>query len=428
MAISACSSDSPTGEAVKPPVKIEFWHSMGDRSHQELLQEFAREYNQSHPRVAVEPVFQGLYGNLYQKLIAAITSGHPPALCQMYESWTTRLYVRGRLDPIQNYVSGPNGYSPEQLSDFYPAFLEDNRWDGLLVTLPFNKSVYMLQYNEDLLRSAGFESPPEDWDQLRRMANAVSQLKDDSGQACWGLLVRQQLESFTTLYFSAWGDFLDSQSRPQMESPLARRTLGYLCGLIHQDKSALVDATYPASLLGTGRLGMFIHSSASFPFNDRFAQGKFHWRAAPVPSPTGNDPGARKTLFQGMNIGILAGQPAEVRAAAWDFLKFLLDPARGAAWAVQTGYCPIRRSTLDIPDFRAYLQSRPNYALAVREIERAKFEPKPDFWESWRTDVGDEIITALQGIKTPDEALDAAQRDGLDSLRYDSKVSVRSIP
>lgn len=409
----------------KQEIKVQFWHAMGDRGHQELLRKFADDYMASHPGVKVEPVFQGLYGNLYQKLIAAVTSRHPPAMAQMFESWTTRLYDRGRLDSVQNYLDGPNGYSPEELADFFPAFLEDNRWGKTLVTLPFNKSAFLLQYNVNLFKRAGIDAAPQSWQELRRAARAISQLKSDDGQPCWGMLVRPQLEAFTTFYFSAGGEFLDAERRPLMQSPTADQTLKFLCGLIHQDKAALVDSNYPATLFGTGRLGMFVHSSAAFPFNDKFVAGKFEWRAVPLPPPEGDSPAGnisnRKTLFQGMNIGILADNPPEVRAAAWDFLKFILQPERSAAWAMQTGYCSVRRSALDVPAFRDYLKDHPNHRAVIAEIEHGAFEPKPDFWESWRTDVGNEFASALMGFQTPDKALASAQRDGEDALKYDSK-------
>ncbi len=369
----------------------------------------------------MEPVFQGLYGNLYQKLIASITARNPPALAQMYESWTTRLYDRDRLEPVQNYIDGPQGYSPDELGDFYPAFLTDNRWNETLVTMPLNKSAYVLQYNVDLLERAGIAAPPKTWEALRQAAQAISRLKTEEGLPCWGLLIRPQMESFTTLFFTAGGMFLDSEGRPQMQSEPSRRALRFLTELTYSDHAAIVDSNYPATLFGTGRLGMFIYSSAAFPFNDRTSAGKFKWRAAPIPAPADVPPDIHRTLFQGMNIGILKDNPQGIREAAWSFIKFMLEPERAAAWSMQTGYCPLRKSCMEVPAFREYVTSHPNFAVTIGEIERAGFEPKPDFWESWRSDVGDEIVNALQGIKSPEDALAAAQKDGEDSLKYDSK-------
>lgn len=418
-AASGCGAPAGAGSAGKLPV-VEFWHGMGERGHQELLQEFAEEYMATHPGVEVRPVFQGLYGALYQKLIASITAGNPPAMAMMYESWTTRLYGRGRLVPVQGFIDGPDGYTAGELADFYPAFLEDNRWGETLVTLPFNKSAYVLQYNADLLRRAGFEEAPATWEELRRAAREVSGLRTADGQTCRGMMIRPQLESFATLFFSAGGEFLDGEGRPTMTGETARASMEMLMGMI-EEGSAIVDRNYPSVVLGSGTLGMYIYSSASFPFNDRYSEGQFEWRAAAVPGPESTPEGQRRTLFQGFNVGLLAGQDAEMTAAAWGFLKFMLEPEQAARWSMQTGYCPIRATVLQQADIKSYLDQNPAYRVPLERVARAAFEPKPDFWESWRTGVGDEVSAALQSIKSVENALVAAQEAGEEAIRYDSK-------
>lgn len=415
---------------------------MGELGHQELLGEFAREYMAEHPDVEVVPTFQGLHGALYQKLIAAITAGNPPAMAQMFEGWTTRLYDRGRLVPVARFVDGPNGYSARELDDFYAPFIEDNRWGDTLVSMPFNKSAFVLQYNVDLLRRAGYDRPPDTWDELREAARAVSGLRDADGRPCRGLLLRPRLETFTTFLFSAGGSFLDENFEPDLDSESARESMALIEAMVHEDKTAFVDATYPSILLGTGSVGMFIHSSAAFPFNSRYAAGRFEWSCAPVPGPgrtlgedgsratmpllpSDDDSARRRALFQGYNVALMAGQrvdnPAELQAAAWDFLKFMLEPERVARWSMQTGYCPVRRSALEIPAFRDYLAENPPYRTIIELIDRAEFEPKPDFWESWRTAVGDEVVAVLQGLASGEDALAKAQAKGLDAIRFDSK-------
>lgn len=402
-------------------IEIEFWHGMGELEHQALLEEFAAEFMAEHPGVVVRPVFQGLYGTLYQKIIAAVTARNPPELAMMYESWTTRLYLRRRLVPVQAFVEGPNGWSGSELADFYPAFLENNTWAQTLVTLPFNKSAHLLQYNADLLARAGWSRPPRTWDELETAARDVAALEVD-GRPCRGIQIRPQLESFTTLFFSAGGDFLTEEGQPAMERPEARTTMDFLMELIAAGEgTAFVDRNYPAVVLGTGTLGMFIYSSASFPFNERYAEGKFRWAAAPVPPPASLPPEQRKTLFQGFNVGMFAGHSDAEMEFAWAFLKYMLEPEQAARWSMQTGYCPVRRSVADQPAMQALLREQPAFAVLLGEVEHAAFEPKPDFWEAWRSGVGDAITDALQGVLPAEAALAEAQKEGWEAIRYDSK-------
>jgi len=174
-------------------------------------------------------------------------------------------------------------------------------------------------------------------------------------------------------------------------------------------------------VMGSGTLGMYIYSSASFPFNDRFSEGEFEWKAAPVPGPADLPAEERRTLFQGYNVGLLSGHPEPVTAVAWDFLKYMLEPEQAARWSMQTGYCPIRNTVLEVDGIKKYLRENPAYRVPLTQVDRAAFEPKPEFWESWRTGVGDEIAAALQRVKSADSALLGAQRAGEEAIRYDSK-------
>jgi multiple sugar transport system substrate-binding protein len=347
-------------------------------------------------------------------------------MAQMYESWTTRLYGRGRLVPVEPWVRGPEGFSETELADFFEPFLEDNRWGGTLVTMPFNKSAYLLQYNVDLLRRAGFDEAPATWEEMREAAGAVSRLTTEDGRACRGFMIRPGLEAFATIFFSAGGEFLDEAGRPMMTSGTARESLSLLVGMLDEG-SAFVDRNFPSAVLGSGALGMYIHSSASFPFNDRLAEGKFEWRAAPVPRPGGTAESDRRTLFQGYNVGLLAGHPEEVTAAAWGFLRYMLQPGQVARWSRQTGYCPLRRTAVESEVYREFLTGNAAYGVPLAVVHEARFEPKPDYWESWRTSVNDVLAAGLQRISTVEETLLAAQRAGEEALRYDSKFPAHAI-
>lgn len=421
--VACADSTSPSAEKYgdNPTIRVEFWHAIGARTHQDLLLKFADEFHALHPEIRVEPLFQGTYGTMYQKLIAAVTSRHPPALAMMYESWTARLLGRGRLDPVQNYIDGPDGYSPDQLADFYPAYIENNRFGGRLVTMPFNKSAYMLVYNRRLLERAGFASPPRTWEDLRNAARAISRLKAEDGRPCRGLIMRPQLEAFLTLLMSGGGSLLGPDGNPSLQAPSASKTFDFVQSLLAEDGGAILDETYPANLFAAGNVGMYIYSSAAFPFNDRFIAGKFPWGTSSVPAPSIEAEPQRKTLFQGMNVGILMDHPPEVRAAAWKFLRFMLEPEQAARWSMLTAYCPVRRSAEARPEMQKYLHDHPNYAAAFAEADHAGFEPKEDFWEAWRPDLNAEIVSALQGVRTPKSALLRAQRGGEEARQYESK-------
>jgi len=69
----------------KEQALISFWHSMTDEQAV-AINEIAQAFEQLYPDITVQPIYQGSYDQLHQKLIAAITSRTMPAVAQMYES------------------------------------------------------------------------------------------------------------------------------------------------------------------------------------------------------------------------------------------------------------------------------------------------------------------------------------------------------
>ncbi len=121
-------------------VVVRFWHAMGDESRK-TLESLVAEFESTHKDIRIELVGMGSYDALAQKLMGAVAVRNPPVIAQMYESWTTQLYANGELEFLEEYARGPSGFSAGGLEDVYPRLLENNRWEGKLLTLPFNKSV-----------------------------------------------------------------------------------------------------------------------------------------------------------------------------------------------------------------------------------------------------------------------------------------------
>ncbi|HEX32291.1 MAG TPA: extracellular solute-binding protein, partial [Candidatus Acetothermia bacterium] len=66
-------------------VTITFWHAMSSR-HQPNLQKLADDFMAENPNVTVNLVYQGHYGDLQQKINAAVAAGNPPTMAQVYEN------------------------------------------------------------------------------------------------------------------------------------------------------------------------------------------------------------------------------------------------------------------------------------------------------------------------------------------------------
>jgi multiple sugar transport system substrate-binding protein len=411
------SADEP--ERKDGRVVVEFWHGMGNEQGR-AVNEIADHFNRAQEKYYLRPNYQGNYNALGQKLIASLYAGRHPAVAQMYPGWTSRYYRFGYMDPIERFLEEDPAYR-EELKDFQPIVLEESTLvnpktgKSELVTLPFNKSVYILYVNQTLMEELGWKQPPRTRAELLRLAEAMTLQPDPvSPPTRYGFASRPFIEDLTVQVFADNGMLLrESDGEVLFDSSEVLEAMTFhkrlVSGESGQKQVGYIEPGFLSNVFGSGRVGMYIASTASFPFNDSAVGTKFIWRAYAVPSAEEGVPG--KTLMQGTNVGIFARLHPEVRAGAWEFMKFLSSPEINAYWAVQTGYMPTRLSTRQQSNFMQLMATNPSYANAVEAFDRAAFEPRVVYWESIRQMTSRRVEAILLGRETVEEGLAAAERE-----------------
>ena len=204
-------------------VTVDFWHVMGGPLGRRL-DEMISDFNRLHPEGRVRSVHMGSYDVLAQKLMGAISSNSPPVIAQMYESWTDQFWEAGELLPMEEFIHIEIGFEVE---DFYPVFIEDNTYDSVLVTLPFNKSVPVFYYNIDLLQKHGVDTFPQDWAEFRDVCERVK----ESG--AWPTSWPIDVWYFSTMLYQHGGVLFDEAARePRFNARQGVEIMEYLVNLV----------------------------------------------------------------------------------------------------------------------------------------------------------------------------------------------------
>ncbi|HPB31434.1 MAG TPA: ABC transporter substrate-binding protein [Candidatus Sumerlaeota bacterium] len=392
------------------PVVVTFWHAMG-RDHSIILTSIIREFEAENPDIRINAVYQGGYNSLLTNLIASNTAGTAPVMSQMYESWTTRFLERNLVIPVEDLAEKHGGLTPEDRKDIVSVFLEDSTWNGRLVTLPFNKSAYVLFYNRDAMKEIGMTDsegrgrPPETWSEFRKACSDLT-VKSDDEVTRYGFGVRTQIESFTMFYFRTGGNYMNSDgSKLAFDNPEARESMSLLAEIVNVDHTGYVEPGYLSTAFGNEAIAMYTGTNASIPFVVKAVGDNFDWDTAPIPCPEGYEDKAR-TLFQGTNVGIFRNHSPEKLEAAWRFLRFLTGTRSAAVWATGTGYLPIRYSTIQTDIMRDYLAKNPRYQTSLVVLDNGAFEPRVITWEPMRNIITDNLEAALNGRRSPEESVD----------------------
>jgi ABC-type glycerol-3-phosphate transport system substrate-binding protein len=383
-------------------VRVKFWHAMGGEA-QKTLKEMVARFEKENPDIKIELVGMGNYDALAQKLLGAVATQSPPTIAQMYENWTTQLHAAGQLEYLEDYIRGPDGLSEEDLSDIYPLLLENNRWDGKILTLPFNKSVPVYYYNVALLKQAGYDTFPKSWTQFRAMCKKLLRRLPSGEFQTWATANGTDIWIFGSMLFQRGGRFLSQEDgEPEFNSAVGVEVLSFQVDLILKDSvQTTASGRNPMDDFLMGRIATLTGSSTwRAPI---YGQEKFTIGMAPI--PVADRPAA---IIYGTNIGMFKKATRAEKAAAWRFIKWFIAPEQQVVWSLGTWYVPIHRRCLADPRLVQRFQETPGLLAAYQQMEYAVFEPRGLKWLAGRKALVEELEAATLGIKSPQKALDDA--------------------
>lgn len=407
--LTACGSGSSTSTSnvgkLDPNKKytVNFWEAFGTGANKTTLASITQSYMQAHPNVTVNLQPYPDYNTLQTKLTAAIAAGNPPAMSQVYEEWATQFQQANALVPLDQFISGANGLSSTDLSDFYPKLLADGQINGKQYMMPFNKSDLVLYYNGALLKKLGISAPPA------TLADFETDLKTAAAAdgSTWGLSYVPDVDFWSVLYRGMGGqgfvsadgksaDFdsaANKQYATQALGELAPLATGahpaihvYTSGYAWQDDFASDHALFAISTI------------ASYPFlvTDSKKSADLDVEEAPLPAGTSG----QFTVLYGTNVAIYAGVDADTQAAAWDYMKYLTSTSANATFVKGTGYMPIRQSTFNSPDLQSYYAATPPRKVGPQSLAFAFVASTVPAWDKCRNDISTAFVGVMKGTTT----------------------------
>jgi len=392
---------APAGPSAGP-LRLQFWHTRrGDQ--EKALNGLIGDYNRSQSVAQVEPVYQGSYERLGQKIRASIQAGDLPALSVAYESNVTEYMANRALVPLDPLVKDPEiGLTDAELADIPEAYLTVNRFPQFgnqLLSFPFTKSNLLLYYNKTLLAQAGFQAPPDTWDEFERQAAAVTARTRKPAFA-----FDSDPSTLDGMVYAFGGEVLAPDGKTTL---FDRRPMRLTLELLQRMKRA--GTLVPAG--GDEAAGLFLAGQAAFLFNTSSGRAQaeaqigtaFDWDVAVIPHAAGVAP---VTVMYGPNVCIFkapAGQGAREREA-WKFVKWFTSPEVTARWARETGYLPVRRSAVELPEMRAFYAETPRARKVYDLLRYARGEPNVLGWQEVRDLLKDAAEAVMNTNVAPAQA------------------------
>ena len=233
--LSACSQttstniDPGTNPGVLDPHKqytVNFWETFDTGANKTSLTNLVKQYTDTHKNVKINLQSYDSYSTLETNLAAALRANKPPAIAQTDDSNATWYQGESDLASLKPYITGKNGLSQSDLSDFYASLLKEGQINGEQYTLPFNKSDEVLYYNATLLKKNNLQPPTTLTDLV---ADIKILTKADGSQ--WGLSLTPSVDEWATIFKDLGGkNFISPDSQHVLfdqgsDAPYAQQAL-----------------------------------------------------------------------------------------------------------------------------------------------------------------------------------------------------------
>ena len=396
--------DEPGTEAdipdyVTAPVTIEFWHTLSSDAAT-ALDEMVAEFNASNEYgITVNATYQGGYYDVLSKTISSYGTNTAPTMVVIGAGGIEQLADAGALADMAAYIERDN-WDYENIPETLRFYMQ--HYDGQFIEFPYLVSTAVIYYNKAL-----FDKEPESLEEWVSMAEEIT--KSNSGvygmamALDTGFIQRPILKSLgapgltnatgdgpATLddgslktYLTDWKSWIDD---------------GFCMPVTVTDFGSKMQNQFVQ-----GKLASFVLSTANMNNIEQLSK------------ESGIDLGVAKMVgyggydaaIGGGGISILEDSTQQEKAAAWEFLKFLLTDENQITMHQASSYLPFTTTARASEELAALWEDHPGFAAAAEQLEWATYNDWSIYLSEWRTQIGNCFSAVLvDGSMTPDEAVE----------------------
>lgn len=395
-----------TGGESKEKVKITYWHIFpeGD-AFKEVHDKLIKDFNESQDEVFVEDLGISFFDFL-SKMDTAIPAGTGPDVGFMGLEDSNFRAASGVLADLKPYIE-KDGFAMDQ---FYEAAVKYVSYEEGIYGMPLIWGTRMLVYNKQMFRDAGLdpEKPPKTLEELEEYADKLTKLDAKGNIEVMGFHPSLGNASFMDYLDGRGGELFDENDNPIINNDTVLKTLEWYVDMTN--KYGAKQAQSLKSSSATTGIDPFLAGFVAMEVNvndfyKKLAESDMDYGLAPIPIPA--EGGVRAATGGGFDLEVFDhGDPAKVEAA-WKFVSFMTNVENQQYWAVQNKWPVANQKAMETSE---EIKADPDWQIIVGDLPYAvpnKFIMKAKNW--WNA-LSPEIEAAQNGLKTPKQALDDAQK------------------
>lgn len=253
----------PVSFAQDAPVEITFWEFSTDNASLEAWNNAIAGFEELHPNIKINMEIVP-WAEQQQRLVTALTAGGLPDVSMLGNNVVAQYQALGALYPLTDYFAQWSEEVGRDITeDVWPGdrdyyFLNGDWWGS-----PVAAETRVLWYRKDLLSAAGYDAPPDTWEELAEIARAVT-TDDVYGFAFAGGIGYDTLQVFMSVYLGYGARFLNEEGMCGFDTQEFRDALSFYSDLYltdnvsSPDTPTIGDGAAIRQLFTDGRAAMII--------------------------------------------------------------------------------------------------------------------------------------------------------------------------
>ncbi len=296
--------------------------------------------------VGVEVISQA-YDDTKTKITASVTSGNAD-IAYLDVVWPAEFAKNGMLLPLDDY------YTEEMKEDLLEGSIDQMSANGVIYGVPFCNNGMFMYYNTEMLQEAGYEAPPETWEELKEMSQTMQEMGICKYGTAWpGLQAEGSVCNMSTLLYSFGGKWIDDDGNFAFNSDAGVEAVEFMVDSIADGWADPSSTAYSDRDI----LDTFLAGDIAFVTNWSYALGVAN---DPEQSQVAGQvdvclvPGANGTrsafVTGGGGLGILSTSKSP--DYAWKFLEMVADYDNQAYACENYGVMPTLKSVFENPQLQ----------------------------------------------------------------------------
>lgn len=386
---------------------VRFW-AIGREG--EVSGELAQDFMQKNPGITIEVQKMPLTA-AHEKLLTAYAGDALPDVCQLGNTWLAEFAALETVEPLEPYVQRANFPA----ADYFPAIWDSNRIDGKLFGIPWYVDTRLLFCRTDMMKEAGFETPPTSWDEWREMLGAI---KKNVGPKRYSVLLpTNEYDQLMILGLQQPAELLRDNGRfGNFRSDDFKRALSFYDEMFENEWAPRVTNTQISNVWDEFANGYYAFYWSG-PWNIAEFKSRMparladQWTTAPVPGPGG--PG----MSNAGGSSLVIFRSSKLKEQSWKFIEYLSSVDTQRRFYQLTGDIPPRVTTWDAPEL---VESK--YARAFRaQLERVRSPPRVPEWERICQEMrmaAERVVLRASTVEQAQVALDRKTDEILEKRRW----------